>query len=1105
MLLQNLHVYLSETELLKVVQYLDSVTRTQQQKTSEYSTTNSPQTQDSRSHRRLTRNLSSDNLISPLPLSEFPQICTFSPKQFPPHLRPHRTPGSHTCKGPFIVSQLGHWKKEQRPEFLWVVNDSGEISMDITNPLEFELRVENMKLLWEGVAITACPSSLSLPAREIQDFTLTALPQEPGRLELTGYEHTVFGIRSKCSVKVAGNPLIRVVPSLPQLRVHVLPQFHTVERSRDSSGSGSIESGTSPMRRGDAQRSSVGPRIEIDMTDGECCEVEFRMMCQKETPVESLSLGIETTTANPNHKPEELCLITCPPPEVVNSLVPFGRKEHRTFVVHIKAKFPTYYRVKNDFVSTLSRQQPCTDQTQSNIVEDGGVSFLTKKLPAYRVASPFRSTAIKKVSGSSASVAKQSLLEQPARQVHGLDSSLPSPTLVDSLNIDVPVRTSSVASYPSSSDSLPLSIIHGISPLPRKKGRGMGVARTGSTRSTHNRRLAKYDEWDFNQFGDLKRASIRSDPGDRKREGSGVLTRSPVSSGGSTPLLKSPSLASQTGSFAGDGELSPSSVSCDGPAFVYEHLSLPRPSRGSPKSPAHRPPVVRKGGSGIKKNNISLPSQLRHNTLAILPNEVAVTARFTLNYSGGDGGKAGYHRQMESSVKVRVHPSLYFDDFGISADPGKMDMFCLSFYVHNKSTRVLYVTCSHNSGEEGSPEQINLRLLPKQKHKVYLSLQRFSLPLDLENSANESKVAQLYSDHLARLVTVQWEQEGDGGRSGVSSLESIRLPSSLLKLIQPIPLLIDLEVNGQELAPGRDCTEECSVGTPVNVKLTLTNNTNCSISPSWLLVDVCEFLGHRISHELTGRMIHSGNLLQRTPQLEPGETYNHQLSFVFFYKGHYQVEFKAYVLSTLSPPQNQQHHHVSSSSSSSSSPSLPLRRTTEETDGGKVSKSYIEQRVTSPILTSCPKSPTHTGESLLEYCGKFGPGFAPLKITPCPFRCKLVPSPAEDVTSAALTSSSQARTEKLLTISEAGEIVKKEVRLLHQESPSLLAKKEQLSQISLAGSSPGLVRRERGIRRHLISYSSVHKRLSHLCKRQVSGPVLSLQVVESRTSPRHRS
>ena len=39
-------------------------------------------------------------------------------------------------------------------------------------------------------------------------------------------------------------------------------------------------------------------------------------------------------------------------------------------------------------------------------------------------------------------------------------------------------------------------------------------------------------------------------------------------------------------------------------------------------------------------------------------------------------------------------------------------------------------------------------------------------------------------------------------------------------------LRADLEVNGQELAPGRDITQECSVGTPVNVKLTLTNNTS---------------------------------------------------------------------------------------------------------------------------------------------------------------------------------------------------------------------------------------------------------------------------------------
>ena len=328
--------------------------------------------------------------------------------------------------------------------------------------------------------------------------------------------------------------------------------------------------------------------------------------------------------------------------------------------------------MKNDFVSTLSKQQPSIDQTSSNIVEDGGISFLTRKLPATsRMTSPFRSSVTRKVAGSSASVARQPLLEQPARHVHGLDTSLPSPTLVDSLNIDVPKRASSILSYPSSVESLPsASIVHGISPLPRKRGRVSGVARTGSTRSTHNRRLGN-EEWDFNQFGDLKRASIRSDPGDRKREGLVISNRSPYSSGVSTPLFKSPSLASQAESFTAEGDISPSGVSREGQAFVYEHTSLPRPSKGSPKSPAHRPPIVaRKGGSVIKKNNISLPSQLRHNTLAILPNEIVVTARFTLTYSGGDGSKAGYHRQMESSVKVRVHPSLYFDDFSVSADSG---------------------------------------------------------------------------------------------------------------------------------------------------------------------------------------------------------------------------------------------------------------------------------------------------------------------------------------------------------------------------------------------------------------------------------------------------
>ena len=189
MLLQNLHAHMEASNHKEVVQCLEAVTKTQpqfQHTTNGSSPHHSPQ--KTNQCRRLTRNLSADNLISPLPLTQFPQISTFRPKHFPPHLRPYKTfgavsnplspsltslslsraPLSHhpslqsphypslslpppppaplsfqSSKGPFIVSHL-HGKKSQRPEILWVVNDSAEITMDITNPLNFELCVQNM-------------------------------------------------------------------------------------------------------------------------------------------------------------------------------------------------------------------------------------------------------------------------------------------------------------------------------------------------------------------------------------------------------------------------------------------------------------------------------------------------------------------------------------------------------------------------------------------------------------------------------------------------------------------------------------------------------------------------------------------------------------------------------------------------------------------------------------------------------------------------------------------------------------------------------------------------------------------------------------------------
>lgn len=385
------------------------------------------------------------------------------------------------------------------------------------------------------------------------------------------------------------------------------------------------------------------------------------------------------TSTAANHKPEDFCTMTTPTTEELNALLPFARKEHRTFSVRIVAKFPPYYRVKNDFVSSLSKQISAVslNSSSSGVVEDGGVSFVAKKFPSNpRKLSPFRGSVKKATPNGSPAISRPFRLPG---QLEELGSSLPSPTLVDSLNIEVPhIRTSSdISSLPSSAESLPAPVYNSVSPLPRKRGRGSrGVARTGSTRQ--NRVLGYEEEWDFDQYD--QRASIRSDPGERKREVGRVLSaQSTQSSCDSTPLRKSSSLASRSDSLASGGDtelLSPplpsSQPTREGVDFAYNHSSLPRSPRNSssPKSPAHPRNQYRRGpGVSIKNKVISNPSDLRHH-VTVLPYDITLVAKFTLNYSGGEGAKVGYHREMESYVKVKVHPSLYFDDFNVTPEQG---------------------------------------------------------------------------------------------------------------------------------------------------------------------------------------------------------------------------------------------------------------------------------------------------------------------------------------------------------------------------------------------------------------------------------------------------
>lgn len=99
-------------------------------------------------------------LVSPIPLTHFPLVRAFYPRPLIKMMAPRRRAGfkphppsceaeleanKECIKNPFIYTPFGPGKKvDKRKEVLWVEKDPAEMALSISNPLPFELRVENM-------------------------------------------------------------------------------------------------------------------------------------------------------------------------------------------------------------------------------------------------------------------------------------------------------------------------------------------------------------------------------------------------------------------------------------------------------------------------------------------------------------------------------------------------------------------------------------------------------------------------------------------------------------------------------------------------------------------------------------------------------------------------------------------------------------------------------------------------------------------------------------------------------------------------------------------------------------------------------------------------
>ncbi|GLG96735.1 Protein brunelleschi, partial [Gryllus bimaculatus] len=190
--------------------------------------------------------LDSGQVVPPANLTSVPSVRSFSLQNLPAPLRPQKLETQQEDSGPFLFTPIHFGSLERRSgasskmDYQWVVGDTCEVSLELSNPLPFELKVSNMRLLTSGAVFESLPTSLALPPDSgPHPAKLCGIPKEVGELEVLGFSTHTLGVKSNIRLKhLPGFPhpqlQVDVVPALPQLTVTVSPPAGTLAPSSAS-------------------------------------------------------------------------------------------------------------------------------------------------------------------------------------------------------------------------------------------------------------------------------------------------------------------------------------------------------------------------------------------------------------------------------------------------------------------------------------------------------------------------------------------------------------------------------------------------------------------------------------------------------------------------------------------------------------------------------------------------------------------------------------------------------------------------------------------------------------------------------------------------------
>lgn len=164
-------------------------------------------------------------------------------------------------------------------DFLWVENDLCEVTLKLLNPLPFELRVSNMRLLTSGPVFESIPETIVLPSETPTIITLNGMPKESGELEISGFSTHTLGIKSNCRLKYMKN-------FLPQYNIDIIPALPTMEVKTSLPQSATFSSFSN--------FENVVTSASLSMFNGESSECTITLTNTGQVPIEMLEVSIQT-------------------------------------------------------------------------------------------------------------------------------------------------------------------------------------------------------------------------------------------------------------------------------------------------------------------------------------------------------------------------------------------------------------------------------------------------------------------------------------------------------------------------------------------------------------------------------------------------------------------------------------------------------------------------------------------------------------------------------------------------------------------------------------------------------------------------------------------